>query len=261
MAPVPPVRGCVAVRGEGSLTSRGATVSQQINLYNPIFLKQRKHFSAVTMAQALGLVVLGMLVMYGYALQHASTLTRVDAELKTQVAQERDRLVMLGAQYLPQGGSKLLEDEVARLESLAARREELLRTLQTGAGGDTAGFSELLAALARQAIPGVWLTGFATNGGADTATIKGRVLSADLVPAYLRALNREPTMSGRQVTELKLAAREQPAAEKAAQGEAGKPSATGPSKFVEFTVTAPRRAATAAKDAAKPSAVQRKGAT
>ena len=43
-------------------------MSQQINLFNPIFLKQRKYFSLLTMLQALGLIVLGSLFFYGYAL-------------------------------------------------------------------------------------------------------------------------------------------------------------------------------------------------
>ena len=32
-------------------------MSQQINLFNPIFMKQKKYFSVTTMLQALGLIV------------------------------------------------------------------------------------------------------------------------------------------------------------------------------------------------------------
>ena len=42
-------------------------MSQQINLYNPLFLKQEKHFSARTMAQALGIIALALAALYGYA--------------------------------------------------------------------------------------------------------------------------------------------------------------------------------------------------
>ncbi len=41
-------------------------MSQQINLFNPIFLKQKKHFSAATMAQALGLILLGCVILSAY---------------------------------------------------------------------------------------------------------------------------------------------------------------------------------------------------
>ncbi len=42
-------------------------MSQQINLFNPLFLKRRKHFSAVTMAQALGVLIVGLAAFYGFA--------------------------------------------------------------------------------------------------------------------------------------------------------------------------------------------------
>ena len=42
-------------------------MSQQINLYNPLLLKQKKIFSAKTMAQAMGLIFLGLIAVYGYA--------------------------------------------------------------------------------------------------------------------------------------------------------------------------------------------------
>ena len=49
-------------------------MSQQINLFNPIFLKQRKYFSLLAMLQALGLIVLGSLFLYGYALYQVEQL-------------------------------------------------------------------------------------------------------------------------------------------------------------------------------------------
>ena len=42
-------------------------MSQQINLFNPLFLEKKKYFSAVTMTQALGLIVLGMAGFYTFA--------------------------------------------------------------------------------------------------------------------------------------------------------------------------------------------------
>ena len=42
-------------------------MSQQINLFNPIFLKQKKYFSVVTMLQALLLIVLGSMLFFAYA--------------------------------------------------------------------------------------------------------------------------------------------------------------------------------------------------
>ena len=43
-------------------------VYQQINLYQPIFRRQRQIFSALTMAQAVGVFVTALLTIYGYGL-------------------------------------------------------------------------------------------------------------------------------------------------------------------------------------------------
>jgi hypothetical protein len=62
------------------------------------------------------------------------------------------------------------------------------------------------------------------------------VLTPDLVPTYLKALNEDAVMRGRLLTELKLAARDEPDARRgsAAPGD-------GPSQFVEFELSASLR--------------------
>src|SRR3990172_855453 len=46
--------------------SGGGAVSQQINLYQPIFRKEEKKFSTVAMFQAVGLVAIGVVLLYGF---------------------------------------------------------------------------------------------------------------------------------------------------------------------------------------------------
>ena len=53
-------------------------MSQQINLFNPIFMKQRKYFSLLAMLQALGLIVAGALLFYGYAIDQVGELRVVE---------------------------------------------------------------------------------------------------------------------------------------------------------------------------------------
>jgi hypothetical protein len=219
-------------------------MSQQINLYNPIFLKQEKHFSARTIGQSLAVIVVGLGAFYAYALVQTRAAERLAAEHRNQVALQRDQLVQLGPKLSPEGRSKLLESEVARLEAEVKARQGVLGALSTGELGNTTGFSEFLGALARQAIPGVWLTGVNIGDAGNELQMQGRALRPELVPTYLKALNGEPMMRGRRVTEMKLAAKSAPPA--AAQGSAVMPSA-GPQRFVEFTVTAPLRVSDAAK--------------
>jgi len=212
-------------------------MSQQINLYNPQFLKQEKHFSARTIVQALGLIALGLGAVYVYALVQTRAAERLASETGNQLSAQRDQFTALTVRFSPEGRNKTLEAEVARLDAELKARQGLLAVLGTGELGNTTGFSEFLAALGRQAMPGVWLTGLSIGEAGNDLQVQGRALRADLVPAYLKALNNEPMMRGRSVTEMKLAAKSAPPS--TAAGSAG--TSAGPRRFVEFSLAAPLR--------------------
>lgn len=222
-------------------------MSQQINLYNPLFLRQEKYFSARTMLQSLGLIALGMVVLYAYALVQTRELEQLAGDYGRQVAAQREQFIKLGGQ----GRSKLLEADVARLEADARGRRAVLEMVHGGEFGNAEGFSRYFAAFGRHAMRGVWLTGFSVGESGNELKIRGRVLYPDLVPAYLKALNDEGVMRGRLVTELKLVARDESAARR---GAAAGAAAAGPDRYVEFDLSAPLRAA----DLAKPGAAKGK---
>ena len=217
-------------------------MSQQINLYNPLFLKQEKHFSARTMAQALGVIALGLAALYAYAFIQTGKAERSAQQQKEQLNSQRDQLVKLGAQLAAKGMSKTLEAEVARAESEVRTRLATLEALHAGELGNTAGFSDFFAAFGRQAMHGVWLTGFSIGEAGNTLVVSGRALQADLVPAYLKRLNNEAMMRGRRVVEMKLAAKEAPVPTGAT-----KPAAGSPEQYVEFAFVAPAIASAPAK--------------
>ena len=52
-------------------------MTQHINLYNPLFVKKKKPFSALTMAQALGFIAVGLGCMYFYATLQAHSAERL----------------------------------------------------------------------------------------------------------------------------------------------------------------------------------------
>ena len=216
-------------------------MSQQINLFNPLFMRKERYFSARTLLQSLGLIVLGLAAIYAYALWQLTDLERLAAGYSRQLAVQRDQFLSLSAQ----GRSKLLEAEVARLEAEVGARRGVLDLVQGGGLGNTDGFSRYFAAFARHPMPGVWLTGFSVGDNGNVLNIRGRVLHPDLVPAYLKALNEEDVMRGRLVTELRLVAKD------ASDTRRGGGAGTGPARFVEFDLSAPLRLAEAAKPAAK----------
>jgi len=220
-------------------------MAQQINLFNPAFRKQRQHFSAVTLLQALALLVAGIVAFYGYAVYETRTLARVSVETDRQLKAQTAQVLKLTQELSPQGRSRMLEDEVTRAAARLKQREEMLATVRTGGLGNTEGFARYLLAFARQHVNGVWLTGFSVGGDESQLLLAGRVLHAELVPAYIRALNREDVMRGRRVTELRMTAREQREAPPTAAPGTNPAAPTAPAtptRYVEFTLTALREA-------------------
>jgi hypothetical protein len=198
-------------------------MSQQINLFNPIFLKQRKYFSLLAMLQALGLIVAGSLLFYGYALYQVKQLKVQSAESTRRFNAEQARFARYAAEFSPQQSTTLLQEEVRQLEKRLAEQDELIETVKSGAIGNTTGYSEYLRAFSRQALPGLWLTGFRVVGDAAQISLSGAVLSPELLPAYIQRLSRENVMQGKTFSNLQMS---QPKADP------GKPEA----RHVEFTL-------------------------
>jgi hypothetical protein len=179
-------------------------VSQQINLFNPIFLRQKKYFSALAMLQALGLILLGSALFYGYALYQLRQLSLQSDETAKRYADEQARLARYAATYSPQQTGRQLEEEVKRTQAQLAVQQQIVDTLERGALGNTSGYSEYLRAFARQVVPGLWLTGFTIHGDGVRMSLSGGVLDPALVPAYMRRLNREPIMAGKSFASLQM---------------------------------------------------------
>jgi Tfp pilus assembly protein PilN len=232
VAPVPPFRRRVALQDQGRGEAR--CVSQQINLFNVAFLPRKRHFSAIAMAQGLLVVIVGALAIYGYEVRQNRLLAVVAADTDKQIAARREELTRFTKEFSQQGASRTLAEDLARAEARLQARLALLADVQTGVGGDAHGYSRYLAALARQTVPGVWLTGLGVGGKSNELVIRGRALESASVPAYIGALNREAPLAGRPVGELRLQAKEAPPPP-AKTTDAPKE----PTRFIEFSVAIP----------------------
>jgi hypothetical protein len=211
-------------------------VTQQINLFNPIFLKQEKYFSAKTMLESLLLMLVALCAFYVYAQSEVRSFEQVAAEAAHQLADTRDRFIRLGGELSPQRRSKLLEAQIARAESDLRGKQALLDSLRAIATDRAGGYAQYFAAFARHTLPGVWLTGLTVSDGGEELEVRGRVLHPDLVPAYIKALNQEDVMRGRSVALLKLVAH------KAPNPAAGAARQAGPERYVEFELSMPTTA-------------------
>lgn len=198
-------------------------MSQQINLFNPVFLKQKKVFSSVAMAQALGVLLVGALAMVAFGRQHVAALEKEAATLKVQLAQKEARRALVNAEFAPRTPSAAMAAQIVEAEARLRALGTVSDVLGRGELGRAVGYSEYFRALARQGMDGVWLTGVSVdNGGADIG-IRGRALQGTMVPGYIGRLTREPVMQGKSFSSLQIA-----------QGTQGGADGQKAAPFVEF---------------------------
>lgn len=214
-------------------------MSQQINLFNPLLRKQKKYFSAFSMALGLAGVVLGMVAFYAYSRQQVGNLGASAAATAKRLESEQSSLTRVQKELEPNKKGKLLESQIAQAETQLAARQRVLGVLQGGDLGNTAGFSEYLRAYARQAIDGLWLTGFTIHGAGNQMVLEGRAVKADLVPAYIRRLNQEKVMQGKDFAAMEVSL---PAPVKP-EGAAAKDAPPPLPRFVEFRLMSAEREA------------------
>lgn len=179
-------------------------MSQQINLYSPIFRKQTKVFSATTMLQGLGLIVLVVAVFYYYMSAQSSLLELRAAESGRQLKSELERLKVYGASDSPAERVKALAERKKALEDTLASQGQALQALKEGSFGRNEGYSGMLRALARVSVEGVWLTRVEFSEGSGELSLAGRALRADLVPAYLARLRAEPSLRKQEFARLEV---------------------------------------------------------
>ena len=179
-------------------------MSQQINLFNPIFMKQRKYFSLLTMLQALGMIIVGSLFFYGYANYQVDQLGQQSVESSKRYNSEQARLARYTAEFSPQLVNQALQDEVRRLEKQVIDQAELIEIIKSGAVGNTTGYSEYMRAFSRQVVQGLWLTGFSVTGDATQISLSGAVLSPELLPTYIQRLGKEGIMQGKTFSTLQM---------------------------------------------------------
>src|ERR1043166_6925021 len=139
-------------------------MTQQINLFNPEFRKKRSSpFSSTALGVMLGLVALAIAGLYGYGRMQNAELRKQMAATESTLKAEQARAQKISAEVAAQTKDPQLQAEIERLQQRLEGLNENLALLNTGALGDTAGFSEYMRAFARQTVTGMWLTGFSIS--------------------------------------------------------------------------------------------------
>ena len=214
-------------------------MSQQINLFNPIFLQQKKIFSSRTMAQALAVLVVGVAGMAAYGDMRVKSLQRQADAGAAQLQQRQARLATVTAEFPARQKDPALAAEVLEAERQLGALREVSGVLQRGELGNTRGYAEYFRALARQHVDGLWLTGLSINGAGNEIAVRGRALDAQAVPGYLTRLTREPVLQGKGFGSLQISEGGREAAAGAQAGAAAGAAAgvqPAPAPYIEFSL-------------------------
>ncbi|HBH39012.1 MAG TPA: hypothetical protein DDX06_11615 [Curvibacter sp.] len=198
---------------------------QQINLSNPIFLVQKRYFSATTMARALGVFLLlgGLLSAYW-----SWALVALNTGYQQSVASSQREIERLQAAIQARRAATGPADAAA-VQELEARktelqqRELLLRELKRGLLRDGQGHAARLQLLARSIPPQAWIT----EVKADDLRLElsGYTLEPAALNGWVARLADSPLLEGQQLSLVKV---ERVKPEAVPAGSAATPAVTGP---------------------------------
>lgn len=205
-------------------------MSQQINLFNPIFLQQKKQFSATTMAQGLAVISVAVLAFAGYHSYQATQVGKDAAAAALALKATQERLIKTVERNKPAPPDKQILDDIEKVEERLRASRQILAFVQNGELMGGQGYAHLLQAFSSKTMTGVWLTGIAIDDGGSDIEITGRSVAPELVPAYIKSLNTEKAFMGKSLGSLMLRAQQNSASADSARAAPAAP-------YIEFTLS------------------------
>ena len=179
-------------------------MSQQINLFNPLFTTKKARFSSGDMLKGVGLVFAGCTLLAAYLYYQVDVLTEEAAGANSLLVTSSMQLQKVKVQHAPKGKSQELEAQVQQSEQEILALRQVLDVLKKGNIGNTDGYSAYMRALARQSMDGLWLTGFNIVGAGNQVELEGKAIKPELLPLYINRLKNEPILQGKSFGTLEM---------------------------------------------------------
>ena len=179
-------------------------MNQQINLYQTMFRKQKVIFSAMTMLQVSVLFLLLFSAIYAYQLLALKPYETQLGATEKDLLQLQQQVSQLESS-IKKRGSKLLENEIAKLSRQLEQKQRIAQILASRSFGNAAGFSAYLESFARGHVEGTWLTNVNIKAGGSLLGLQGKTLSSELVPIYLQKLSEEERLQGSSFNVMEIA--------------------------------------------------------
>lgn len=211
-------------------------MSQQINLFNPVFLQQEKQFSALAMAQGLGAILLAVVAFTAYSSYQAGQIASQAQAAAARLKATQENLVATVEKTRPRPVDKSIEEAITQANARLGASQQILGFVQKGQLNSDVSYAAVMRALANRAMPGVWLTGLTLSDGGHGIDIMGRALAPALLPAYIRSLGQESALAGKSLGSMTL--RAPSSASRAADEKEG-----GPPGYISFSLGSAEAAA------------------
>lgn len=179
-------------------------MTQQVNLYQPIFREQRPPLSTRTIGQLVVLLALVLGGTYGYLFWQMQEQRSATRAVEARQAQVEQRAREVREKFPPPKKSQALQRKVDRLELELARKRRVLETLNESVKGRSEGFSGHLQAVARRHLGEMWLTEIWLDDGGRHVELGGSTYTAEQVPQFLQALADEEEYEGVRFTNVSM---------------------------------------------------------
>lgn len=171
-------------------------MSQQINLYQPIFRQQQKVFSAATLGQIVAIITLGLGLIYGFGRWQTNRLASDVELLEAQRDHAQQQFDALNADISARKDDTRLKVEIERAELELRSKQQLMTWLGDRETPRGSGFSGYLTGLARQYRNDLWVQGLIVSDNGRVVTLTGGSRDPAAVVRYLRRLGQEPAFEG-----------------------------------------------------------------
>lgn len=169
-------------------------MSQQINLINPALRAQRDWLSLPTVVLVIAAILLVEIGFYVSGRLEQARLAKQTAALADENKRIQEQLLVLSKSLTDQRPDPALAAQIEERNEALKATEQVLSALQA-TNTSAQGFSGFFQGFSRQVMSGLWLTEIEVD--ASGLSIRGRMQDANLLPAYIRRLNAEPTFQGR----------------------------------------------------------------
>jgi Tfp pilus assembly protein PilN len=177
---------------------------QQINLCTPIFLTQKRYFSASKMAQALGVFLLlggALLAFSTWSLQQVSEGYRQTVASNQREIDRLQAAIKINIANSAPADAALVQELQQRRDELQ-HREQLLGELRRGLAREGWGHSARMQLVARSIPPQVWVTDIKSD---DTRfELSGYTVEPAALNVWMARLADSPLLQGQQLSTVKV---------------------------------------------------------